>query len=90
MPKFLVSMNIVEARSAKFIIEAEDEDAVYEGIGNIESDFLEENIKWYTSEYEPPVIDEVKSVPENSKDYTLNKKIQKEFDKSIKELSEEN
>lgn len=90
MPKFLVSMNIVEARSAKFIIEAEDEDAVYEGIGNIESDFLEENIKWYTSQYEPPVIDEVKTVPENSKDYTLNKKIQKEFDKSIKELSEEN
>lgn len=90
MPKFLVSMNIVEARSAKFIIEAEDEDAVYEGIGNIESDFLEENIKWYTSEYEPPVIDEVKTVPENSKDYTLNKKIQKEFDKNIKELSEEN
>lgn len=90
MPKFLVSMNIVEARSAKFIIEAEDEDAVYDGIGNIESDFLEENIKWYTSQYEPPVIDEVKTVPENSKDYTLNKKIQKEFDKSIKELSEEN
>ena len=90
MPKFLVSMNVVEARSAKFIIEAEDEDAVYEGIGNIESDFLEENIKWYTSEYEPPVIDEVKTVPENSKDYTLNKKIQKEFDKSIKELNEEN
>lgn len=90
MPKFLVSMNIVEARSAKFIIEAEDEDAVYEGISNIESDFLEENIKWYTSQYEPPVIDEVKTVPENSKDYTLNKKIQKEFDKSIKELSEEN
>lgn len=90
MPKFLVSMNIVEARSAKFIIEAEDEDAVYEGIGNIESDFLEENIKWCTSQYEPPVIDEVKTVPENSKDYTLNKKIQKEFDKSIKELSEEN
>ena len=90
MPKFLVSMNIVEARSAKFIIEAEDEDAVYEGISNIESDFLEENIKWYTSEYEPPVIDEVKTVPENSKDYTLNKKIQKEFDKSIKELNEEN
>lgn len=90
MPKFLVSMNIVEARSAKFIIEAEDEDAVYEGISNIESDFLEENIKWYTSEYEPPVIDEVKTVPENSKDYTLNKKIQKEFDKNIKELSEEN
>lgn len=90
MPKFLVSMNFVVARSSKFIIEAEDEDAVYEGIGNIESDFLEENIKWHTSEYEPPIIDEVKTVPEDSKDYTLNKKIQKEFDKSIKELSEEN
>ena len=89
MPKFLVSMNIVEARSAKFIIEAEDEDAVYEGISNIESDFLEENIKWYTSQYEPPVIDDVKTIPNDSKDYTINKKIQKEFEKSIKELNEE-
>lgn len=87
MPKFLVSMNVVEARSAKFIIEADDEDSVYEGIGNIESDFLEENIKWHTSEYEPPIIDEVKSIPEDSKDYVLNKKIQKEFNRSLKELS---
>lgn len=89
MPKFLVSMNIVEARSAKFIIEAEDEDAVYDGISNIDMDVLEKDIKWYTSEYEPPVIDDVKTIPNDSKDYTINKKIQKEFEKSIKELNEE-
>jgi hypothetical protein len=88
MPKFLVSMNVVEARSTKFIIEAEDEDAIWDGIGNIDLDILEENLEWHTSEYEPPEIDEIKTIPNKSKDYTINKKIQKEFDKSIKELSE--
>jgi hypothetical protein len=90
MPKFLVSMNIVEARSCKFIIEAEDEDAVYDGIENIEMDILEQNLDWHTSGYEPPAIDEVDEVPNDSKDYALNKKIQKLFNKSIKELNEEN
>ena len=90
MPKFLVSMNVVEARSTKFIIEAEDEAAVYDGISNIDMDILEKDIKWYTSEYEPPVIDDVEIIPEDSKDYTLNKKIQKEFDKAIKQLDEAN
>ena len=90
MPKFLVSMNVVEARSSKFIIEADDEAAVYDGISNIDMDILEKDIKWYTSEYEPPVIDDVEIIPEDSKDYTLNKKIQKEFDKAIKQLDEAN
>ena len=53
-------------------------------------DILEKDIKWYTSEYEPPVIDDVEIIPEDSKDYTLNKKIQKEFDKAIKQLDEAN
>jgi len=90
MPKFLVSMNVVEARSAKFIIEAEDEDAIWDGIGSMDMDILEENLEWHTSEYESPEIDEIKVIPKNSKDYTINKKIQKEFNKIIKELSEEN
>lgn len=89
MPKFLVSMNVVEARSAKFIIEAEDEDAVYDGISNIDMDILEKDIKWHISEYEPPVIDDIKIIPEDSKDYSINKKIQKEFDKSFNELNRE-
>ena len=82
MPKFLVSMNVVEARSSKFIIEADDEAAVYDGISNINIDILEKDIKWHTSGYEPPVIDDVKIIQEDSKDYTLNKKIQKEFNKT--------
>jgi len=83
-------MNYVEARSTKFIIEAEDEDAIWDGIGNIDMDILEKNLEWHTSLYESPEIDEIKTIPNNSKDYTLNKKIQKEFNKIIKELSEEN
>ena len=90
MPKFLVSMNVVEARSAKFIIEAEEEVSLHDGISNIDMDILEKNIKWYTSEYEPPIIDDVKIIPEGSKGYAINKKIQKEFDKAIKQLDEAN
>ena len=90
MPKFLVSMNFVVARSSKFIIEAEDEESVYSGIENIDMDTLESTIEWYTSEYEPPAIDEVKTIPDDSKDYTINKKIQKEFNKAIKQLDEAN
>lgn len=87
MPKFLISMNVIEVRSAKFIIEAEDEDAVYDGISNIDMDILEKNIKWRTATM--PIIDDVKIIPEDSKDYSLNKKIQKEFDKSFNELNRE-
>lgn len=90
MPKFLVSMNFVVARSSKFIVEADDEESVYSGIENIDMDTLESIIEWHTSEYEPPAIDGVKTIPNDSKDYSVNKKIQKEFNKSIKELSEEN
>ena len=57
---------------------------------NKSKDILEKDIKWYTSGYEPPDIDDVKIIPEDSKDYTLNKKIQKEFDKAIKQLDEAN
>ena len=63
MPKFLVSMNYVEAHSTKFIIEAEDEDAIWDGIGNMNMDFLEENLEWHTSQYESPEIDEIKTIP---------------------------
>ena len=55
MPKFLISMNVIEVRSAKFIIEAEDEDAVYDGISNIDMDILEKDIKWRTATM--PIID---------------------------------
>lgn len=90
MPKFVVTMNYVEAKRASFVIDAKNEDDVYEAVGEICIDFLEnhENVKWVCSDYEPPIIDGVE--PLNSKNKNMisctqkqQKQIQKEFDKVI-------
>lgn len=90
MPKFLVTMNYVEAKRASFVIEAQNEDDVYEGLGEIDNDFFEnhENLKWVCSDYEPPIIDGIQ--PLNTKNKNMvsctvkqQKQIQKEFDKVI-------
>ena len=90
MPKFVVTMNYVEAKRASFVIDAKNEDDVYEAVGEIDMDFLEnhENVKWVCSDYEPPIIDGVE--PLNSKNKNMisctekqQKQIQKEFDKVI-------
>jgi hypothetical protein len=90
MPKFVVTMNYVEAKRASFVIDAKNEDDVYEAVGEIGIDFLEnhENVKWVCSDYEPPIIDGVE--PLNSKNKNMisctqkqQKQIQKEFDKVI-------
>lgn len=90
MPKFVVTMNYVEAKRASFVIDAKNEDDVYEAVGEIDMDFLEnhENVKWVCSDYEPPIIDGVE--PLNSKNKNIisctekqQKQIQKEFDKVI-------
>lgn len=83
-------MNYVEAKRASFVIDAKNEDDVYEAVGEIDMDFLEnhENVKWVCSDYEPPIIDGVE--PLNSKNKNMisctekqQKQIQKEFDKVI-------
>lgn len=90
MPKFVVTMNYVEAKRASFIIDAKNEDDVYEAMGEIDNDFFEnhENVKWVCSDYEPPIIDGVE--PLNKKNEKMiscsvkqQKAIQKEFDKVI-------
>lgn len=90
MPKFLVTMNYVEAKRTSFVIEAENEDDVYEGLGEIDNDFFEnhDNVKWICSDYEPPIIDGVVNLQKSKKDTTTctvkqQKQIQKEFDKVI-------
>jgi len=61
MPKFLVTMNVVEAKRTSFVIQADNEDDVYDAVGEIDNDFFEnhENVKWVCSDYEPPIIDGV-------------------------------
>lgn len=90
MPKFLVTMNYVEAKRASFVIEADNQDDVYEGLGEIDHDFFEnhENLKWVCSDYEPPIIDGVEPLNNKNKNQISctvkqQKVIQKEFDKVI-------
>lgn len=90
MPKFLVTMNYVEAKRASFIIETENESDVFEGLGEIDHDFFEnhENLKWVCSDYEPPIVDGVEPVNNKNKNQVSctvkqQKQIQKEFDKVI-------
>lgn len=90
MPKFVVTMNYVEAKRTSFIIQANNEDDVYEALGEIDNDFFEnhENVKWLCSDYEPPIIDGVEPLTKkNEKSICCTVKqqnaIQQQFDKVI-------
>jgi hypothetical protein len=97
MPKFLVNMNYVEAKGTNFIIEAESEDDIRDAFGeeNFDYPFFDENCKWVTDQFEPPIIEDItKFVGKIPRDpictKTQNNKIQKLFNKTIKQLNEAN
>lgn len=84
MPKFIVNMNFVEAKSTNFIIEAENEDDIHDALNELDSTFFEKNCKWLTSDYEPPIIDNVEIVKGKVPNKTIcskeqTKKIQSSF-----------
>lgn len=86
MPKFLVNMNFVEAKSTNFIIEADDEDDVQDALGELDYSFFEKNCKWLSSDYEPPTIDNIEELKDKVPNKTIcnkeqNKKIQSRFNK---------
>lgn len=90
MPKFVVSMNYVEAKRTSFIIDAKNEDDVYEAIGEIDNDFFEnhDNLKWICSDFEPPIIDSVQRLSKTNEKSVCctikqQKGIQKMFDSVI-------
>lgn len=90
MPKYLVTMNYVEAKNTSFVIEAENEDDIHDGLGELDFTFFEKNCQWTTTEYEPPIIE---SVEETKKglgfcDASKNKKIQNRFNKIIKDFNQ--
>ncbi len=85
MPKYEVCMNYVEAKRAKFVVEAKDPDELHDLMGELDLDFLEENAGFKTCDYEPPVIDKYKKV---HKDTPVNKKIQKAMDEVSKAWEE--
>lgn len=95
MPKFYVTMNYVEAKRASFVINADNEDDVYEALGEIDTNFFEndENVKWVCSDYEPPIIDNVALLNNNNRSMISctvkqQKQIQKEFDKVIETFNQ--
>lgn len=94
MPKFIVNMNYVEAKSTNFIIEAESEGDIHDVFGeeNFEYPFFDENCKWITSQFEPPVIDNITMFTGKVPSKVIctkeqNNKIQKLFNKTIKQIS---
>jgi hypothetical protein len=94
MPKFIVNMNYVEAKSTNFIIEAESEGDIHDVFGeeNFEYPFFDENCKWITSQFEPPVIDNITMFTGKVPNKIIctkeqNDKIQKLFNKTIKQIS---
>jgi hypothetical protein len=94
MPKFFVSMNFAEVKSTTFIIEAENEDDIHDAFSeeNFEYSFFEDNCKWVTSEFQPAEIDDVSLIKGKFSDTICtkaqNNKIQKLFNKTIKQLGE--
>lgn len=91
MAKFLVKMNVVEAKETTFIIEADNESDVYDGLGELDYNYFEKNCDWVSVEYEPPIIDNVKKINAGqTKGFTStekNQRIQKKFTNIIKEFS---
>lgn len=81
MPKYEVTMNYVEAKSAKFVVEAKDPDELHELIGELDLDYLEENAGFSTCDYEPPIIDEYKKV---HKDTPVHEEIQRAMNEVAK------
>ena len=62
MGKYYVEMNYVVSYSTKFVIEAPDGDTVYDVLESMDSDFLEENLKWNISDYAEPTIYNLREV----------------------------
>ena len=69
-------MNYVEAKKAKFVVEAKDPDELHELLGEVSMDYLEQNAGFYTCDYEPPVIEEYEKV---NKDTPVHKGIQEKM-----------
>lgn len=85
MPKFLVTMNLVEAKQTTFVIEAKSSDDVRDALGELDDDYFETNCEWVTVDYEPPIIESVEVTKKglgvcNAK---KNKKIQAKFNKIV-------
>ena len=87
MPKYKVSMNYVEAKRAEFVVEAKDEDMLHDLIGELDMDMLERLPDfWYTSSYEPPIIDKYEKVKKDTPVHATIQKAMNEVEKAWEAL----
>lgn len=92
MPKFIVNMNMVEIKRANFVLEAKNEEDVQDALSELDYDYFLNNLKWETSDFEPPLIDSVEKVKGRKNisvttTKTQTSKIQKKFNTIIEEFN---
>jgi hypothetical protein len=89
MPQYYVKMNYVVAYTTEFLIDGPDEEVVDDVLSSMGSDFLEENLKWTVSDYEEPVIEEIRPAEEKDMDFPeVSNKVYKKFAQIQKDIYE--
>ena len=92
MPKFIVNMNMVEIKRANFVLEAKNEEDVHDALSELDYNYFLKNLKWETTDFEPPLIDSVEKVKGRknicvTSTKTQTSKIQKKFNTIIEEFN---
>jgi hypothetical protein len=89
MPQYYVKMNYVVAYTTEFLIDGPDDEVVDDVLSSMGSDFLEENLKWTVSDYEEPVIEEIRPAEEKDMDFPeVSNKVYKKFAQIQKDIYE--
>ena len=89
MPQYYVKMNYVVAYTTEFLIDGPDDEVVDDVLSSMGSDFLEENLKWTISDYEEPVIEEIRPAEEKDMDFPeVSNKVYKKFAQIQKDIYE--
>ena len=89
MPKYTITMNYVAAYTTKFTIDGPDDDSVQDVLTSMNSDFLENNLKWEVSDYEAPIVQNISVTEEKDSDLPeVSNKFYREFNRVQKEIYE--
>lgn len=92
MPKFVVNMNMVEIQRASFVLEAKNEEDVRDALSELDYSYFLNNLKWKTSDFEPPLVDAI-DIVKGRKNISVTStkaqtaKIQKKFNTIIEEFN---
>jgi len=79
-------MNYVVAYTTEFVIDGSDDETVDDVLSSMGSDFLEENLKWNVSDYEEPIISDMRlAEPKDS----IVPEVSEQFYQKFKEVEKE-